>query len=471
MEALGAASAVLDLGKAAWTISAALYKLYRDTQRVNKTVDDIAREVKALARTCDTIHDELKEVVGETAQNSSFKIAHLAPGLANQELSQKVGQLQDCIQRLQIQLQTAPQTQSLDSGATLLDYAKGVVLSGATLYEASVAGGSVVGGADAATSNTRVAAWLSSFESLRRDAHSSEPSDDMASRTLSVFSGDERRTGPTDATSANLDPPSHQDIGDADTDSDVDFTTEIIESALQDGARAFKQEEWLEAELLYEEALQNLHQLPVQFRPACDTFELQYRLAVCAYHTEEPNDVEHALTGLMQQPAISLPDEQTGYICDAGHMLSHLYVRVGKLDQAKVSCERTLKARTRLFGKLHASRLESLALMARIEQLLHNQTRARIFINMIPEDRRDDFRATVQALGISQPSSSTQTQSAVGSIHANADILMSTLALVDSEPDSAMETPSGGENTRSSALECSRTTSAGSGSYPHRHLP
>ncbi len=169
-----------------------------------------------------------------------------------------------CIQKLQQQVQTTQQYAPPDNDVTLIDYAQDVVLSGVTLYEASIAGGSVTGGANAANANTRVAAWLSSFESLRRDTMPSEPSDDLGSRTLSVFTGDEAHTVPIDPTSAYPDARSLQHDQDFGNDSDVELSTEIIESALRDGASAFAKEEWLEAELLYEEALQHLQSLAVQ---------------------------------------------------------------------------------------------------------------------------------------------------------------------------------------------------------------
>ena len=71
MEAVGAVSAVLEVGKAAWQLNSALYHLYQDTKSINKTVEDLNREVKALANTCDTIHEELEEAIGKTGTRSN----------------------------------------------------------------------------------------------------------------------------------------------------------------------------------------------------------------------------------------------------------------------------------------------------------------------------------------------------------------------------------------------------------------
>ena len=361
------------------------------------------------------------------------KVSHLAPGLANQELVRKVGELQNCIHNLQSQVDKARSPQTSDHSSPLIDYAKEVIQSGVTLYEASVTGGSVIGGVDAATANTRVAAWLSSFECLRRDAQSSEPSDDRGSKSFSVFSEDDRRTVPTDLTSTS-DPyqleTHNEDFGD---DSDVELSIEIIEAAMKAGSKAFEQEDWLEAEMLYEEALEHLRRLSAQHRPQCDTFELQYKLAVCVYHTRRPDEAEHALTGLTQQATASLSEAQTGYICDAGHLLSLLYLRMGKLESAKSSCEQTVKAKTRLFGKQHDSRFQSLALMSRVYQLLGNRTRERIFRGMIPEERQDEFWESVQDVELPSSSKIEPISAIISGAEHDGNFSMGTLALIDSE--------------------------------------
>jgi len=105
---------------------------------------------------------------------------------------------------------------------------------------------------------------------------------------------------------------------------------------------------------------------------------------VCVYHTKDADVAEAALSGLMQEAASSLSDAKLRYVCDAGHILSHLYLRMDKPDRAKLACERTLKARTRLFRKTHESQYESIALLSHIYNLLGNNARAKIFINMIP---------------------------------------------------------------------------------------
>lgn len=264
--------------------------------------------------------------------------------------------------------------------------AREVIVEGMTMYEASLAAESVAGGQGAANSNVRVAQWVSTLDSIRRDQRLSEPSD-MVSNVPSVFSGDEAHTVVTSATSAQRAVQEREAIDAVWDDSDDDLDTDLAKAALDTGTKAFEAQEWEEADSLLQEALRVLQQLPKQQRAFCDIFALQYKLAVCAYHTQEPAAAEEALMSLVQQSASS--DEQRGYICDAAHLLSHLYIRTGQVDRARSECEKALQARRRLLGKQSDASLESTALMAHIYVLLNNRARAKSCLAMIPEARRD----------------------------------------------------------------------------------
>lgn len=178
------------------------------------------------------------------------------------------------------------------------------------------------------------------------------------------------------------------DAVDADRDdSDDDLDTDLAKAALDTGTKAFKVQEWEEADSLLQEALRLLQQLPNQQRAFCDIFSLHYKLAVCAYHTRELADAEAALMSLIQQSASS--DEQHQHIYDAEHLLSLLYIRMGQVDRARSECEKALQARRRLLGKQSDASLESTALMAHIYFLLNNGAPAKSYLAMIPEARRD----------------------------------------------------------------------------------
>lgn len=265
--------------------------------------------------------------------------------------------------------------------------AREVIVEGTTMYEGSLAAKSVAGGQEAANSNTRVGEWVSALDSIRRDQQLSDPSDKV-SNVPSVFSGDEAHTVVTSVTSAQRAGQEREANDAVWDDSDDDLDTDLAKAALVTGTKAFEAQEWEDANSLLQEALKVLQQLPKQQRAFCDIFGLQYKLAVCAYHTQEPVDAEEALMSLVQQSARS--DKQRGYICDAANLLSHLYIRMGQVDRARSECEKALQARRRLLGKRSDASLESTALLAHIYVLLNNRARAKSCLAMIPEARRDD---------------------------------------------------------------------------------
>lgn len=277
--------------------------------------------------------------------------------------------------------------------ATLMRCAREVIVTGTTMYDANLAAESVPRGQGAANDNIRVAEWVNTLDSLRWDQRHSDFSE-TASPVPTVFSGDEAHTVVTSTASAQcaLQKREAADAGEGDPDDDLD--TDLAKAALETGTQAFEAREWEEADSLLQEALRVLQQLPKQQRAFCDIFGLHYKLAVCAYYTQEPADAEEALMSLVQHSASS--DERREYIYDATHLLSYLYVRVGQIDRARSECEKALQARRRLLGKQSDAALESTALMAHIYILLNNRARAKSCLAMIPEVRRDAFQKIVE---------------------------------------------------------------------------
>ena len=68
--AMGTASAVLALSKAAWKLGSSLSKLDQDTKIVDTTVKNLAGEVKSLGNICDLVYTELEEVVSKSETGS-----------------------------------------------------------------------------------------------------------------------------------------------------------------------------------------------------------------------------------------------------------------------------------------------------------------------------------------------------------------------------------------------------------------
>ncbi|KAI9705031.1 MAG: hypothetical protein M1836_006813 [Candelina mexicana] len=453
LTAVGTASAVLALSKATWKLGSSLSKLHQGTGIFGATIGNLAEEVKSLGNECDLVYAELEEIVSKseagsfplydvdgkiwkyaatqveetsrTIQELEFFVKSVRGERSNfivqaqrqREINDQIADIRTRVCRhtdnlrttlllintvrtqvaprradrgLAIELQRSSeadlQSRPYHPEADRIQCARGVLVEGTTMSEAILAADSVAGGQGAANSNVRVAEWVSTLDSIRRDQRLSDPSD-IVSNVPSVFSGDEAHTVVTSATSAQRAVQEREATDAVLDDSEDDLDTDLAKAALDTGTKAFEAQEWEEADSLLQEALRVLQQLTKQQRAFCDIFSLQYKLAVCAYHTQEPTDAEQALMSLVQQSASS--DEQRGCICDAAHLLSHLYIRMGQVDRARSECEKALQARRRLLGKRSNASLESTALMAHIYILLNNRARAKSCLAMIPEARRD----------------------------------------------------------------------------------
>ncbi|KAK5122841.1 hypothetical protein LTR85_003756 [Meristemomyces frigidus] len=371
--------------------------------RLNVAKDQMLALRQRLRSHMDSLHTVLLTV--------NVKVAHFAPGVANETLLATVNELKEMI----LKLQHANDSAELHDSSTHTDfdlvlYATDVVMSGSTLYEASVANGSVQGGHGAADTNIRVAKWVGTCESLRRDQHISDPSEgsSYASTGLSGEEDTSRTTGDTPVThgAANDDGDSLEPL---DYDSDDALSIKLVQTAIREGGQAYAQGQWREADASLQEALDLLQRLPTQLCKSYDVFDLQHKLAVCAYHTEEPAFVEEALASLVRE--LPQSDDQRRVVCDARHMLAHVYIRMGKLDLAETACETALKGRLRLLGEEHDSTLTSLALMSRVYQLLGKPARANLYKSMIPAPQRASLVAATESLDVegslAEPSSTS----------------------------------------------------------------
>ena len=274
-----------------------------------------------------------------------------------------------------------------------MQYAREVIANGTSMCTASLAAQSTAGGQGVESANTRAGGWMSDLGSIRRDHQLSNPPD-IGPRTSSMLSGHQSHISTGSTTSTQRAMQERVAVGSVWDESDDDLDADLAKAALETGTKAFEAQDWEEAESLLQEALRVLRQLPKQQRAFCDTFDLQYKLAVCAYHTQKPAVAEEALMSLIQQSASS--DEHHGYIYAGMHLLAQLYIRMGQVDRARTECERALQARRRLLGKQSDASLESTALMAHIYNLLNNHARAKSYLAIIPEARRDDIIKMVE---------------------------------------------------------------------------
>ena len=241
---------------------------------------------------------------------------------------------------------------------------------------------------ESTASDFRTAGRMSTLESFRRDGRLTYASV-MASQPHSIRNKDDLHPAMTSASSFSRERDAVTDIeddGSIHDESDDDLDVDLAKAALHTGTEAFEAHQWVDADALFQEALGIIDRLPKRQRASFDIFDLQYKLAVCVFHTQGPSNAEAALTSFIQQPTSS--DEERAFMYSAVHLLSCLYIRVGQIDRARSACEKAWQARKRMSGKQSDASLESTALMAHIYGLLNNPARNKACLGLIPEARR-----------------------------------------------------------------------------------
>lgn len=373
-------------------------------ERVSKQIDlqnsrELTSEIRQRIRShTDALHTILLVV--------NIRVAHIAPDHATQQLPGKLDDLRQRLNSIESKLDTSHSRSQIlgDDESTLINFARDTLRSGKSLYEASVAGSvlgadtadSVMGCEQAASSNKKVAEWVTAVNTLRTESREGYFSD----KEPSVFSDDGKDTTATRSTSGGG--PLAALAEDTDYDSD-DEQVELAQAALDGGNRAFDAEKWVSASKLLHTSLKLLTKLPQKHKRAEGIFELQYRLAVCSYHTGNVDQAEAGLESLSQHTPTS--DEQGIQLCNARHLLARIYIERNNFNSAKEACDSTLKARSRLLGKQHEARFESMALMSRIYFLLNDDVMSELYAERIPEAYRDVLITGVSTLGPSTDTS------------------------------------------------------------------
>lgn len=360
-----------------------------DLQNNREKLDSIRQRIRSHT---DALHTVLLVV--------NIRIAHIAPDHATRQLPAKLDELQRSLTNIESKLGGFQRRRDSlgDGDITLVSFARDTLKSGKTLYEASLAGSvrgadSVMGGEQAAMQAFTVAEWVSTVNALRRESREGHFSD-TEQPTPSVFSDDGGHTVATRSTSGGGLPLAGLDE-DVDYDSD-DEPVELAQATLDSGNRAFDEQKWNQAAEFLQASLKLLYKLPHKHKRQQDILGLQYRLAVCSYHTGHIDQAEAGLESLLQHEPVS--DKEGVQLCDARHLLSRIYVERNKLELAREACEGTLKARSRILGKQHLARFESMALMSRICTLFCEDVLSKVYASRIPDAHRDDLLAAVMPL-------------------------------------------------------------------------
>jgi hypothetical protein len=345
-------------------------------QDAKEQIDDLRARIRSHT---DALHTVLHVL--------TIKVAHVSPVQAMGQLSGNLDDLRDSISRIEAGMEQRPVRENVGEGDTpaLAEYARGTMRSGMTLLDGSVAGStvgvdSVIGGEQAAVINKTVAEWILS----------SEPTGHGRQDVLLEHIADVNSHSSGSSASCS----SSQVESECDSDDDQ---AEFATAAFKAGSCAFDKQEWRSATEYLVISKKAFKELPVNHRESRTLFELQYKVAVCSYHLDSTDDAETEIQGLLQQLEPE-SDEQRVQQYDVYHMLAEIYVRQNKLDTAKEVCKQTLKARSRLLGKKHAARFESIALLSRICGLLGEERDAEVYLLMIPDDKRDRLITAMSAL-------------------------------------------------------------------------
>ncbi|KAF2717585.1 ankyrin [Polychaeton citri CBS 116435] len=239
--------------------------------------------------------------------------------------------------------------------------------------------------------------WVRHIEDLRLHTQDTNASS-RHSGTPSIFSDDRQTEGTEesqDLTSSTK--PGADDVLDF-SDSDDEFAIEVAKHALDSGTAAFEGQDWHEASSLLWEASSLIQGLPLRHQAFCDRGDLQFRLAVCAYHVQTPQRAEAALLSFVQLSPNS--DNHRNHRCKAGHLLAQTYVKLGKLDLARCMCENTLKSQRTLLSKQHEDCYHSLGLLSRICELRGENAKATVYRSMLPKDSQEALGAEYRELRI-----------------------------------------------------------------------
>lgn len=291
--------------------------------------------------------------------------------------------------------------------------AKDIVSSGQSL-SGTLSGTSRAGRFPKPRSNPRTSAWLEQLAQM--EATSPEPtlvgSDDglgPSKSTNAVTSatseqGVSRATRPdtdlTDVESRKENPllnarevgsdaaaeSSQSDHDDTSDDFEHEHRLVAADALLKTGINACEEQDWANAEAYLKDTLSMLPQLPTGLRGKYDLFSLRYRLALCAFHLYDADTAEEPLRSVVKRRPHSM--EQAVDLCEAGSMLSQVYIRQGKLEAARSACESSCEVLKKFVGKHHGSYCKSLALLSRIYQLQNKPRLADVYINMIPANGR-----------------------------------------------------------------------------------
>ena len=305
----------------------------------------------------------------------NLQATYLAPKLANRGLLEKIEEIQ-----ASLDAQAVDQQLQKCAGAYLQ--------RGTTLYTKSVA--SSVGGWQGVSRPKAIADWLEQMNSLRIHEN---PASSLGNDLYSSTSQSDQTEG---TRNTNITDPASSTISAVQDDEEDRFAYEVVEAAIKSGRQAYDAGNYLEVEEIFKESLALILQLPKDQQQRFDLEEIHLLLALCTYHNHDLVAAEAALISTLERDTGSETHVRTRF--DAAELLTVVYIRLGKYDLARITCDNVYRGRRRLFGKENDACYGTIALLVRIYELQELSTRANVYRSMIPDKEQEKFCARYSRL-------------------------------------------------------------------------
>ena len=286
--------------------------------------------------------------------------------------------------------------------------AEDTVADGETIYEQSVASGSLAGNSlyINAQQQDMVTAWLQQQISLDQRAPSlvTTTTDSVSSLNL----GEEH-------TALGLTQPFQEPLKTyhviQETELELGLACHKVKKLLGTASVEFAAANYCKAKMKLKELLPAIQRLPSHLHSEYDLFDIQYKLVVASFYATEHLNARKVLVEFIRQEAST--HDQRLQTAHASFLLACVFVETRELEAARSSCANSIQLYRHLAEGDSKYFDPNLALAARIELLLGNRETATALIGQITPSRRKALTSHYSRLPHKQGSSITERKNIV----------------------------------------------------------
>ena len=266
---------------------------------------------------------------------------------------------------------------------SLLVLAEDTVADGETIYEQSVASGSLAGNSLYANTQQQdmVTAWLQQQTSLKQRAPSLVTG---TTESVSSLNWGEERT-PIGLTPILQESAKMYSLN-QETELELGLACHKVKKLLSDANAQFAATNYCRARMKLKELLPAIRRLPSHLHSDYDFLDIQYKLAVASYHSTEHMNARSVLVDFIRQEASA--NDQRLQIAHASFLLACVFVETRELEAARSSCANSIQMYRQLADGDSKICDQNLALAARIELLLGNRETAAALTGQITPSQR-----------------------------------------------------------------------------------